>query len=138
MPHRCKLCPYAGSRKELLEYHMAIHARDGFVKKHKCYMCDKMFTHYKTHLDHMKTVHGTRKALKCDKCSYATNFKRFLHSHKEKNHRLAAKGKTGPKRKKQEIIELRCNLCKYQSKFNGQLMEHFDKKHKDFRGVIQS
>ena len=61
MPHRCKLCPYAGSRKELLEYHMAIHARDGFVKKHICYMCDKMFTHYKTHLDHMKTVHGTRK-----------------------------------------------------------------------------
>ena len=112
---------------------MRIHASDGFVKKHKCYMCDMTFAYRQSQLDHMKTVHGTGKIFKCGKCSYATNFKKFLLSHEEKIHNPKKKHKK-PKKRPPEKVELRCNLCKYQSRFNGQLLEHFDKKHKDFRG----
>ena len=72
------MCPYRAFRKGLLDHHMAVHAKNGFVKK--CHLCDSVFAYRHQQLDHMKTAHGTSKIYKymCDKCRYATDVKKYL------------------------------------------------------------
>lgn len=116
---KCKLCPYKGRNRGLLNSHMRIHNRKNYqcdicskichhksniirhIRHHsepkiECKVCGKKFKENNYLTRHMNSIHlGRNRVHPCDKCDKVYASRKFMLQHKLKVHGVKASDNSG-------------------------------------------
>ena len=138
--YKCSLCEYKHFRRQNVEYHQKMkHMNEEYkVIGENCRECQTNIYHTKCLLPNISKRRGVKnklagqtkivekiksgsKRLNCGECSFETNYKGYLRTHKERYHGL---------NNTQPTEYFKCSLCEFETKSNQYLNIHVDSKHK--------
>uniref|UniRef100_A0A1E1WNY7 C2H2-type domain-containing protein n=1 Tax=Pectinophora gossypiella TaxID=13191 RepID=A0A1E1WNY7_PECGO len=150
--HKCDQCDYTTAHKPLLKIHIYSHSDTDFSCQH-CNYKSKWPMSIKRHISIVHEGRTLRKPkpgnFSCDLCSYTTNYKWNLSSHKRKHklekqykcrhchyesayrHNYLKHCKTHDDKAAFESEVFSCDKCPFQTKYKGHIQRHLAKIHNE-------